>query len=96
MKLGDAVTYERRDNYWDKDAQLAKTITIQGMTDDNARLNALKSGQLDISYTMVTGYDQASRSVPVTNSSPTRSPTHTRSISTPHVLESTTKKYVKH
>lgn len=31
------------------------------MTDDNARLNALKSGQLDISYTMVTGYDQASR-----------------------------------
>ncbi len=75
VKLGDAVTYERRENYWDKDAQLAKTITIKGMSDDNARLNALKSGQLDMIFAFVTGYDQTSRlgagyqffSYPVTN-----------------------------
>lgn len=75
VKLGDTITYERRDSYWDKDAQLAKTITIRGMTDDNARLNALRSGQLDMAYIFATGYDQASRlgagyqmfSYPVTN-----------------------------
>lgn len=60
IRVGDSATYERREGYWDSDAQLSKTITIQGMTDDNARLNALRSGQIDLMLTKVGQYDQAS------------------------------------
>ncbi|MFE4504119.1 ABC transporter substrate-binding protein [Rhodococcus sp. NPDC056743] len=60
VKIGDSVEYERREGYWDPEAQLAKTITITGIVDDNARVNALRSGQIDMMYSMVTGYDQAS------------------------------------
>jgi len=61
IRIGDQVTYERRDGYWDADAQMAKEITIRGITDENSRLNALRSGQLDLAYTMVDSYEQASK-----------------------------------
>lgn len=60
VKIGDSVTYERREGYWDPSAQSAKTITITGIVDDNARLNALRSGQLDLAYSTVTSYKQGS------------------------------------
>lgn len=60
VKIGDSVTYERRDGYWDPAAQQAKSITITGIVDDNARLNALRSGQIDIAYSPVTSYKQSS------------------------------------
>jgi peptide/nickel transport system substrate-binding protein len=61
VKIGDSVTYERREGYWDADAQMAKTITIRGVPDDNARLNALRSGQIDLMLSKVGQYDQASK-----------------------------------
>lgn len=51
VRIGDSASYERREGYWDSDAQLAETITIKGLLDDNARLNALRSGQVDIANT---------------------------------------------
>ncbi|WP_024796556.1 ABC transporter substrate-binding protein [Tomitella biformata] len=60
VKVGDSAAYERREGYWDTDAQLAKTITITGMVDDNARLNALRSGQLDLILSKIGQYPQAS------------------------------------
>ncbi|SMG59240.1 peptide/nickel transport system substrate-binding protein [Rhodococcus rhodochrous J3] len=61
VKVGDSATYERREGYWDPAAQLSKTITIQGITDDNARLNALRSGQIDMMLAKVSQYNQASK-----------------------------------
>lgn len=45
-----SVTYQRVDNYWDKDLlkTAPKTIQMTGIPDDNARLNALESGQQDV------------------------------------------------
>jgi len=58
--LGDQVTYSRREGYWDKNAQSPRQITIRGITDENARINALRSGQLDLIFAFVTSYDQIS------------------------------------
>lgn len=60
VKIGDSATYERREGYWDPEAQMAETITLQGLTDDNARLNALRSGQIDLMLSKVGQYPQAS------------------------------------
>ncbi|MGC0367410.1 ABC-type transport system substrate-binding protein [Rhodococcus sp. 27YEA15] len=60
VKIGDSVEYKRRDDYWDSSAQGAETITIKGMTDPNARLNALRSGQIDFTQLTIEQFDQAS------------------------------------
>ncbi|MCE4268743.1 MULTISPECIES: ABC transporter substrate-binding protein [Rhodococcus] len=60
VRIGDSVTYERREGYWDPAAQLSKTITITGIVDDNARLNALRSGQIDLMISKIGQYPQAS------------------------------------
>ncbi|WP_166741562.1 ABC transporter substrate-binding protein [Cumulibacter soli] len=44
---GDRVEIEKTDDYWDPDAQRVATMTLHYMVDDQARLNALKSGELD-------------------------------------------------
>ncbi|WP_308161246.1 ABC transporter substrate-binding protein [Dietzia psychralcaliphila] len=44
---GDRITYSRFDGYWDPEAQKAANLEIIGITDDNARLNAFRSGQID-------------------------------------------------
>lgn len=44
---GDKAEYARSENYWDPDAQRVATMTYYYMTDDQTRLNALKSGELD-------------------------------------------------
>lgn len=41
------VTYERWDDYWDADSIQLDGMEVTVMTDDIARLNALRSGQLD-------------------------------------------------
>ncbi|MFF0818230.1 ABC transporter substrate-binding protein [Rhodococcus sp. NPDC003318] len=60
VRIGDSATYERREGYWDPAAQMAKTITIIGIVDDNARLNALRSGQVDLMLSKIGQYKQAS------------------------------------
>ena len=44
---GDRAEYAKSENYWDPDAQRVATMTYYYMTDDQTRLNALKSGELD-------------------------------------------------
>ncbi|WP_134321850.1 ABC transporter substrate-binding protein [Cumulibacter soli] len=44
---GDKTEYEATPDYWDPDAQRVATMTFHVMTDDQTRLNALKSGELD-------------------------------------------------
>jgi ABC-type transport system substrate-binding protein len=46
---GDSVDYTKREGYWDPDAQRVATMTVKLMTDDQTRLNALQSGELDAS-----------------------------------------------
>ncbi|WP_308466354.1 ABC transporter substrate-binding protein [Rathayibacter soli] len=47
-KAGESVTLTRYDNYWDTALRAkAKQVTILFMTDPNARVNALTSGQVD-------------------------------------------------
>ncbi|WP_134323605.1 ABC transporter substrate-binding protein [Cumulibacter soli] len=44
---GDRAEYERTPDYWDPDAQRVASMTYYYMTDDQTRLNALRSGELD-------------------------------------------------
>lgn len=44
---GDSVDYVKREGYWDPDAQRVATMTVKLITDDQTRLNALQSGELD-------------------------------------------------
>ncbi|TCN53615.1 peptide/nickel transport system substrate-binding protein [Rhodococcus sp. SMB37] len=48
IRRGDRIVYKRYDGYWDPEAQKAATLEIMGLTDDNARLNAFRSGQVDV------------------------------------------------
>ncbi|OLT10387.1 hypothetical protein BJF79_26155 [Actinomadura sp. CNU-125] len=41
------VVYRRRDGHWDRDAALAKKLTISTIPDANARFNGVRSGQYD-------------------------------------------------
>lgn len=44
---GSQYTYTNNANYWDKSLQKFEKIVIKPMKDENARLNALRSGQID-------------------------------------------------
>ena len=59
LKLGDSATFERRDDYWDEEAGLARKIVLKGIVDDNARLNALRSGQIDLALVKIGQAEQA-------------------------------------
>ncbi|WP_241997154.1 ABC transporter substrate-binding protein [Rhodococcus sp. SMB37] len=48
IRRGDRIVYKRYDGYWDPEAQKAATLEIIGIGDDNARLNAFRSGQIDV------------------------------------------------
>ena len=48
IRRGDSIVYKRYDGYWDPEAQKAATLEISGIGDDNARLNAFRSGQIDV------------------------------------------------
>jgi ABC-type transport system substrate-binding protein len=59
--LGNSVTYERREGYWDPSAQGSKTVILSGVPDDNARLNAVRSGQADFVMIQANRIDAASK-----------------------------------
>ncbi len=44
---GSQYTFTKNPNYWDKSLQRFDKIVIKPMKDENARLNALRSGQID-------------------------------------------------
>lgn len=48
IRRGDGIVFQRYDGYWDPEAQKAATLEISGIGDDNARLNAFRSGQIDV------------------------------------------------
>lgn len=47
IRPGDRFTYTRHEGYWDPEAQKPARLELIGLADDNARLNALRSGQVD-------------------------------------------------
>lgn len=57
INLGQSVNYERRSDYWGPEKGLAKNINITSMPDENARLNALRSGQVDLIPVALTNAD---------------------------------------
>jgi peptide/nickel transport system substrate-binding protein len=58
---GDVV-YERWDDYWDRDAALVQDLTITTVTDQNARYNGTRSGQIDATF-LATPLDAESESL---------------------------------
>jgi peptide/nickel transport system substrate-binding protein len=52
--LGDAtqskVVLNRTAKHWDETSGLAKTIELNAIADENSRFNAVKAGQLDVTY----------------------------------------------
>lgn len=55
----DASVFERVASHWDETSGLAKRIEIRTMLEPNARLAALRSGQIDIAYTTLDQVDEA-------------------------------------
>src|SRR5699024_5272364 len=45
----DRAAYEKHPDYWDEDVSAFNKLEILGIADDNARLNAQRSGQVDAS-----------------------------------------------
>lgn len=54
LKVGDRASFTRFDGYFEPGAQNMASIEVVGMVDDQARLNALRSGQIDAALTKVT------------------------------------------
>ncbi|MFI7166249.1 ABC transporter substrate-binding protein [Rhodococcus erythropolis] len=46
-RAADKVVYARYDNYWDPDTAKAAKVEISGIPDGTARINGLRSGQID-------------------------------------------------
>ncbi|WP_428343961.1 ABC transporter substrate-binding protein [Nocardioides sp.] len=61
--LGDAtqskVVFNRVADHWDETSGLAKTIELSGIPDQNSRFNAVKAGQLDVTYINTGQFDDA-------------------------------------
>jgi peptide/nickel transport system substrate-binding protein len=60
-KDGDVV-YQRWDDHWDPDAALVQKLTISTITDENARYNGTRSGQIDATF-LATPLDAESQSL---------------------------------
>ncbi|WP_153502969.1 ABC transporter substrate-binding protein [Cumulibacter manganitolerans] len=58
---GDKVSYAKTPGYWDPDAQRVATMTYFGITDDQTRLNALESGEIDGAYLNPSFVDSAKK-----------------------------------
>lgn len=61
ITIGDRATFSRAADYWDPDAQKAAVVEISGITDDNARLSALRSGEIDVMYAKLDKYADVSQ-----------------------------------
>ncbi|MFV0533268.1 MAG: ABC transporter substrate-binding protein, partial [Cumulibacter sp.] len=60
IEPGASVDYELTPDYWDPDAQRTATMTYQLMSDDQTRMNALKSGEIDGATVSSTDIDSIS------------------------------------
>ncbi len=60
------IVLERFADYWDKGAAAAANVTILILTDNNARANALKSGELDIANIEASQIDELKKTFTVT------------------------------
>lgn len=58
LRQGDSASFDRRDDYWGPEEGLPKTFNVIGIPDDNARLNALRSGQLDVAQVYPNSVDK--------------------------------------
>jgi peptide/nickel transport system substrate-binding protein len=61
VRLGDGVSYQKAPSYWDPRAQQLAGLEVRGITNDNARLGALRSGELDAMLSKVGQYEQSSK-----------------------------------
>ncbi len=57
------VVLSRVSGHWDSTSGLAKTIELNGISDQNSRFNAVKAGQLDLTYITTGQYKDASAMV---------------------------------
>ncbi|MFV0309910.1 MAG: ABC transporter substrate-binding protein [Desertimonas sp.] len=55
---GASMTYERYDDYWDPAAAGAARVEMRVQPDPTTRLNALRSGQTDVSTAIASQYDE--------------------------------------
>lgn len=60
IEPGASVDYELTPDYWDPDAQRTATMTYQLMSEDQTRMNALKSGEIDGATVSSTDIDSIS------------------------------------
>ncbi|TQM11341.1 ABC transporter substrate-binding protein [Pseudonocardia kunmingensis] len=60
LAVDDSVVLERREGYWDPQAQQAARIELTGVPNDSARMNGLRSGQFDMMMTTAGQFDQVS------------------------------------
>src|SRR5699024_2771254 len=57
---GSKFHYTKKDEYWNSDLDLPfDEITIQSMFEDTARLNAIRSGQLDAAFVNIPFVEEA-------------------------------------
>lgn len=61
LTLGESASYERRDDYWGPEEGLPKVIKVTGFSDESARLNAMRSGQIDMAPVNITHSDQGEK-----------------------------------
>lgn len=54
----DRAAFDRWEGYWDVESIKAAKLEIVGISDDNARLNALRAGQLDLVAVRTTQYPE--------------------------------------
>ena len=55
----ESLSLTRRDGYWDPDAQKSATIEVVGIPTDSTRLNALRTGEVDLMMTTLGQYGEA-------------------------------------
>lgn len=66
------VTYTATGNYWDAEAQKSDRLEIRFLADDNARFNALRTGEIDSSFVRAGQVSEAENAGLVTNVVPAK------------------------
>ena len=58
FQLNERAVFTRREGYWDPEAAPAARIEMVNLTNDSARLSALRSGQYDMALMKLSQYEQ--------------------------------------
>jgi peptide/nickel transport system substrate-binding protein len=61
-RIDDRIIYERYEDYWDTEAAGPDTIELRILADDQTRMNALRSGEVDVAILRGTQIDEAEMS----------------------------------